>query len=195
MGFFGSSFHSRDFSTHEDQCGSCGRSTVSDRRLDCYCSKYRSTYPLNGKKCSYYVKDNSRDYSFWEKIYTYYILTAIFDILHMDKSNVIYQKIRGLIDNVRCDNEKAKEAIGYDAFGPDLANRLRMDPDRENICNFLLMEYLVKIYCAIGFNKMDEAVEIYQNMVEYLFIRYRNIDNYAELIDVKKIDNSKVLSK
>ena len=176
-------FHSNIFSTHENQCGSCARSEVSDRRLSCYCTKYGRTYPLDSSKCSSYVKDRSRNYDFWKKIYTYYILTAIFDILDMCKGNVIFQEVRTLIDLVREDETTVKEALGYEEFGPELADKLRMDPDRENISNFLFDNYIVKIYCLIKLNNTDDAIRLYEEMVRYLFVRYRNIDNYAELND------------
>lgn len=65
------SFHSDKFSTHQDQCGSCARSEVSNSALRCYCTKNGSAYPLSESKCKDYIKDNSRDYDFWKKIYTY----------------------------------------------------------------------------------------------------------------------------
>ena len=86
MGFY-SSFHSDKFSTHQGQCGSCAHSSVSTSRLSCYCNKRRATYKLDEPKCRYYENDRSRNYDFWRDIYTYYVLTAICDILGIDKNN------------------------------------------------------------------------------------------------------------
>ena len=193
MGFF-SSFHPDKFSTHINQCGSCGHSTVLDSSLKCRCNKRNAKYPLDSPACRYYVKDNSRDYRFWEKIYTYYVLTAIFDILEIDRGNIVYEEIRTLIDLVRIDKSTIEEANSYDAFGLDLAIQLRSDPDRVEIANFLLQEYIVKIYAYIGLNRQEDAIELFKEMVNYLFIRYRNINNYADN-KTTVIDNEEPIKK
>jgi len=167
-------FHSSSFSTHENQCGSCAISEVSDRRLDCYCQKYRRTYRLSEPKCRDYIKDRSRNYDFWRRIYTYYILTAVCDILGISKDNAIYQEIMTLISLVREDVTTVNEANEYDTVGPVIADRLRNDLDNINISNFIFNNYLVNVYCLIKLNRTDEAIELYKNMVEFLMIRYRN---------------------
>ena len=53
MGLF-DSFHSSSFSTHQDQCGSCAKSVVSQTSLTCYCEKYRDTYKLDDEACKYF---------------------------------------------------------------------------------------------------------------------------------------------
>lgn len=186
MGFF-SSFHSNDFSTHVDQCGSCGRSEVSNRRLECYCNKYRKTFRLDEPKCRDYVKDKSRDYDFWKKIYSYYILTAIFDILKINKNNKMYLDIKNVIDNVRIDENTQVEAIGYNVFGKDIADRLRMDIDRELICQDLLINDISEIYIEVNMGNIDEAIKLYRSMVEKLFHRYEKMDNYETIIDANKL--------
>ena len=96
---------------------------------------------------------------------------------------------------MRNDESKTREAIGYDKFGPEIADNLRCDSDRIELCNYLLNEYIIKIYCLIGYNKLDEAIAMYENMVRFLFYRYNNMNNYAEMIDVKLFENKKILIK
>ena len=118
----------------------------------------------------------------------YFILTAICEILGISKENRLYQEIKALIETVREDENTQKEAISYDSVGPLLADKLRADEDRINICNFLLENYLTKIYIAIGYNNTTDAINIYKDMVKYLFLRYKNIDNYSELIESKRFE-------
>ncbi len=191
MGFF-SSFHSNNFSTHEGQCGSCAHSTVSNQKLECYCNERRATYKLSEPKCRYYIKDNSRDYDFWREIYTYYILTAIFDILGIDKNNKLYQNIMTLIQLVREDELTTKEAIGYDIFGAEVADKLRQDPNRVEISNYLLTSYLTKIYIAIEMNNQEEAINIYKQMVTELYNRYKGQEELNTILDVDMMSKSKV---
>ena len=194
MGFF-SSFHSNEFSTHQSQCGSCAYSTVSTTALKCYCNKRRATYRLDERKCSYYQSDRSKDYDFWRDIYTYYILTAISDILNIDKNNELYQEFMTLIQLVRSDETTMKEAIAYDTFGPMLADNLYQDPNRVEICKNLLTSYLTKAFIAIKENRLEDAINTYVDMVKFLFVRYHNKETYNNLIDVDVITNQKTFIK
>lgn len=125
----------------------------------------------------------------------YFILTAICEILGISENNRLFQEIKTLIDLVRTDESTTKEAIGYNSFGPELANNLRHDEERVNISQYLLENYLIKIYSLIGLNNTSEAINTYKDMVMYLYMRYRNMDNYAELIDAKQFENPKILLK
>ena len=141
-----------------------------------------SSYSWNERACSRatYIDPERVDACERYREFTgrrYYILTAICEILGIDMNNGLYREISTLIDLVREDETTTKEAIGYDTFGIEIANKLRMDEDRVEICNFLLKNYLVKVYCASKLNKIDEAINTYKEMVEYLFIRYRKIEN------------------
>ena len=198
MGFFDDLFSSPSFNkAKSSQCfynelyGKCGGCT-SLNPSNCS-SSLLSGYKYKCLQRGSYVSWNERacskvNYLDPEKVNTcerykifrgrnYYILTAIFEILGIDMNNNLYKEISNLIDSVREDDATEKEAIGYDTFGLELANKLRNDDERVDIANFLLHNYLVKVYCASKLNKRDEAIEIYKEMVEYLFIRYRKIEN------------------
>ena len=122
----------------------------------------------------------------------YFILTAICEIMGMSLDSRFYTEIKALIQLVRIDSETKKEAIGYDSFGPELANRLRCDENRVELANFLFNNYLIKVYCLVELKKMEEAIKVYKDMVEFLFIRYRDIDNYSTLIDKESFQNPKI---
>ena len=125
----------------------------------------------------------------------YFILTAIAEILGFSLDNRLFTEIISLIDVIRNDKSMSREAIGYDKFGPEIADNLRRDNDRIELCNYLLENFIVKIYCLIGLNKLDEAITLYENMVRFLFYRYKNINNYAEIIEVNHFVNPKLLVK
>ena len=179
MGFF-SSFHSDKFSTHQGQCGSCAHSSVSTSRLSCYCNKRRATYKLDEPKCRYYENDRSRNYDFWRDIY---------------KNNELYQEFVALIQLVRSDASMEKEAVAYNAFGPMIATSLYQDPNGVELCKNLLTTYLAKAFIAIKENRQEDAIRIYEDMVKFLFVRYRNVEDFSNIIDQNQFANSKVMIK
>ncbi|MBQ8891259.1 MAG: hypothetical protein IJ068_00120 [Bacilli bacterium] len=125
----------------------------------------------------------------------YYILTAICEILGISMDNRLFTEIKALIELVRDDESTIREAIGYDSFGPEIADMLRTDRERVELCNYLLNEYIIKVYSLIGLKNLDEAIKVYENMVRFLFFRYKNVDNYAEIIQAKRFENPKLMVK
>ena len=122
----------------------------------------------------------------------YFILTAIFEILGIPFENRLYTKIAAMIQSSREDMTTRVDAIEYDIVGMDIANCLRNDADKTQICADLLNDDIVKIYCLIETNKTDEAMIMYREMVKKLYVRYRQKDDYAELIDAKTFENNKI---
>ena len=123
----------------------------------------------------------------------YYILTAICDVLGIDYDNRLITEIRALIDIVRSDKTKTREAIGYEKYGEEIANMIRCDNNRVELCEYLLDNFIVKIYCYIGYNNLSEAITLYENMVKYLYYRYKNMDNYAEIIKIDNVHTKKLV--
>ena len=121
----------------------------------------------------------------------YFILTAIFEILGIPFENRIYTEIANMIQKARLeaiqqeDIETQRNVIEYDIVGMDIANCLRNDPNKTEICGDIFNNELVKIYCLIETNKTDEAMLMYREMVKKLYIRYRSKEDYADLIDSK----------
>ena len=125
----------------------------------------------------------------------YFILSAICEILGIDSNNKLMTEIKSLIDVVRKDGTTQREAIAYDEFGPEIADNLRSDSERVEICNYLLKDYIAPIYCFIRNNKLYEAIEMYENMVRFLFYRYQRMNNYEEIIETKCFENPKIKIK
>ena len=131
----------------------------------------------------------------WRDIYTYYVLTAICDILGIDKNNELYQEFVALIQLVRSDASMEKEAVAYNAFGPMIATSLYQDPNGVELCKNLLTTYLAKAFIAIKENRQEDAIRIYEDMVKFLFVRYRNVEDFSNIIDQNQFPNPKVMIK
>lgn len=194
MGIF-SSFHSNIFSTHENQCGSCGMSSVDTNRLRCYCNKNRSYYPLNSPKCRHYVKDNSRDYNYWKNIYTYHISTAICYILGIKNESVAFESIKELREYLEKDDSKRNLLELYDVYGPILAECIKNDPNSVLVCEELLTTYIAKTAILVRTGNMEEAFKVYLQMILKLLDRYKNFGFNSNIINENNFYNQKVLTK
>ena len=93
------------------------------------------------------------------------------------------------------DQTKQSDAISYDIVGVQLAVNLYRDQNSVQICQFLLTNYLTKVYLLIKENKQEEAIQVYKDMVTFLFIRYRNAEDYSNLINSESFENPKTLIK
>ncbi|MBQ8472461.1 MAG: hypothetical protein IJ501_03050 [Bacilli bacterium] len=187
-------------------CGSCvllNSAEAEDKNGDgkAYCSyvnyKHRLDEPI--KNCRKYegpLDPNKRDYT---KLYynlhgkKYFILTVICEVLGISEDYEFYQEIKTLIQLVRQDSTTEKEAVGYDTFGPEIADNLLRDPNVIELCKSLLTNYLTRAFILIKENKQEEAIQVYKDMVTFLFIRYRNVENYSNLISGESFENPKVL--
>lgn len=149
------------------------------------CRKFELMDPSKRDYAEMYAKVTGRRY--------YFILTVICEVLGIDENHDLFQEIKALIQLVRSDNETLKEAVAYNAFGEEIADLLAIDPNRVEICKFLLVNYLSKVLILIKENKPEEAINEYKNMVSYLFVKYRNQENYANLINEDEIAPKKLV--
>ncbi len=157
-------------------------------------------YPWDDRPCRSLVEVDPEKVDCAERYYNftgrrYFILTAIFEILGFNLDNRMYTEIKSLIDSVREDEATKVDAIEYDIVGMDIANCLRNDENRIEVCNDLFKNYLIKIYSLVVLKQKEEAVTLYREMVKNLYIRYRNMDNYSELIDAKRLETPKLKIK
>lgn len=184
-------------------CGSCENMKPKNFTSGLFSGyKYKCTSTggycaWNEKTCRRLVEIDPEKVDCVERYYNftgrrYFVLTAIFEILNIDMDKPLYTKISSLIDSIREDASTEVEAIEYDIIGMDIANCLRKDENRVDLCNYLLENYIIKIYCLIGYNKINEAVTMYKDMVRSLYIRYRNIDNYNEIINSELLTKNKM---
>lgn len=204
MGFWGSSRNDKSYralSEHFDNtCGACSRLNPSTERCSYVSFRHKLNEPAGRYRCNKYdgpVDPERRDYA--ELYYQmtgrryYFILTVICEVLGIDKNHEFYQEIKTLIQLVRQDSTTEKEAVGYDTFGPEIADNLLRDPNVIELCKSLLTNYLTRAFILIKENKQEEAIQVYKDMVTFLFIRYRNVENYSNLISGESFENPKVL--
>lgn len=189
-------FHSNDFSTHENECGSCALMEVNNYKLRWYCQKYKCSYPISSSKCSSYVKDKSRDYDFWRKIYTYHVSTAVCQILDFDINSTLFQSIKKLRDEMEKDEKYKGLLTLYDIVGPYIADRMYKDPNNKHLCSCIATDCFPKIVLLINNNQITEAIKEYKNVVEKLYQYYQNVDASVHSINEVSClqENQKVLN-
>lgn len=189
-------------------CGSCYllNGAEAENRYGngkAYCSYVSYAHRLNESagNCRKYdgpVDPDRRDYT---KLYynltgrKYFILTVICEVLGISENHELYQEFKTLIQLVRNDSSTEKEAIAYNIFGLEISEKLIKDENAYNICSFLLTNYLSKAFILIKENKTEEAINVYKEMVKYLFIKYRKVENYSNIIKEETFQNPKALIK
>lgn len=184
MGLF-SRFHSEIFSTHERQCGSCAHLTVYSNSLKGRCNRRGSTYKLSEPMCKYYIKDNSRDYSFFKDIYTYHITTLVCKVLNIDSDSLVFNTIRKIRQKLEENPNYASDLAKYDAVGPQIAAEILNDPNCQSICEDLLVNHLLKTVIAYADGNLDKALSIYYGMTKDLYNNYINKKEYDEVVNEK----------
>lgn len=204
----------------KDCCALCEELQINLNQIDDRDNQYRSggvtkyRCDRKGRGTAWHLLGEHGNYCFREEKYTwyyrdfyeiysrladeirrcrYFILTTICIVLNIDFSSDLYQKIKALIDSVREDMSTIKQSAVYDAFGPKLAEKLYTDPENVDMCKRLLENYLTEVYVLILQNKQEEAIQVYENMVKFLFIRYRNFEDYSNLINEESFENPKLL--
>lgn len=135
-----------------------------------------------------------RYYTFTRRRY-YYILTAICNVLGIKQGDGLFQNFKTLIQIVRSDINTLDKAINYDIYGPMIADKIELDHNRVELCKDLLANYLSKAFVAIADNRLEDAISIYEEMVNFLYVRYTRKDNLENIIDVDVIAKPKILVK
>lgn len=174
-------------------CAWCRHSRFTDT-TKVECTRYGGSEDPR-KQYSCFEKHPSRTLSSIERAFTWYIMTAICDILNINENNKFFTQIGTLIDLVREDTETKGEATMYDLVGPEIAVRLYRENNRVEFCTNLMTNYLAKAFVAIDENRMNDAINIYKSMVNFLYVRYTRKDNLENIIDVDVIAKPKILVK
>lgn len=186
------------------KCGACTYLNPKDYTSGIFsgykykCLNGQGYQPWDSRRCSRYddMPPDKRDYAELYHTFTgrryYYILTAICEVLGVSLESDLFKEIKTLIQLVRSDESTLKEAVGYHTFGEEIAENLVRDPNAVSICNFLLTNYLTKVYLLIKENKQEEAIEVYKQMVIYLYGRYQNQANCSTLISEEAFENIKI---
>lgn len=138
-------------------CKDCIESDPSEiwRGYKIYCSWYRQ-YVDPQDTCSRAMKRG------------YYVSTAICDVLGIDQMSDVPNSIKNFSINV-LQKDKKYEALlkKYDQVGSKVADAIMVDRDRQ-LCEVIYQKYLVVVTNHIKVNKNEQAIALYENMVNSL---------------------------
>lgn len=106
------------------------------------------------------------------KSHGYYIVTAVSEILGLGADNVYMETFKYVRDVVMPNLCYGKNWIeGYEEFGPKIADYIYNAENREEIAGRILNECLNPFVELVLTNEVDEAITIYNNMVEQEKVR------------------------
>lgn len=107
------------------------------------------------------------------KSHGYYIVTAVCDILGIGTNNVYMEYFMYVRDVVMPNLAYGEEWIkDYEEFGPKIAGAILNSENREELAGKILLECLEPFVELMAESRVDEAITVYQNMVEQEKIRY-----------------------
>lgn len=140
----------------------------SSTKLKCWCREGRGyKEPDEGRNC----RDASAAPGYEFK--GYYITTVVLDICDYKENCEISELIKQLRNEYMEQYPEYNEILNeYDIVGPKIAECLRNENDNVAIGLNLIQKFIMPtaIYVKSGF--YDEAIRIYQTMVDYLKIKY-----------------------
>ena len=162
------------------------------------CSVDHQGHPRDGSRCNSFAPVNPQVvdcYDRYRKYYNYFILTAIYKALNMNENDDVFEQIKTLIECAREDESTKGYAFIYDNMvGEKIAECLASDPDRVNVAKDLFLNYINYIYVYIGTNNTDLAIQIYREMVIYLYNKYNLGKNPLEETGISTIDTSRIIN-
>jgi len=157
-----------------DLCGSCIFLDPSDCKYGdrYYCQNKHVRVKVDDRACSEFRKVGNKNNSDYERAGCY-ITTIVCEILGYGDSCEVLDLLRSFREKV-LKNDPAYYALllEYDQVGPIIANRLRKDSEGKILAMELLRSFLVPCAKSIKGNLDGEAVSIYQNMVNFLKLKY-----------------------
>lgn len=104
-----------------------------------------------------------------------YIMTAMSEILGLPEENPYSVSCGEMIYEYIIPNQDVYDEFitKYDTYGPVLADLLRRDPERKNVCEYIL--YLLGDYvCLVNHGNFPEAITIYSQMFDKLMEHYQD---------------------
>lgn len=175
-------------------CSECTYINLSDRnRFDseqAYCTKRREYVDKNSRACSrYFDYDETRG----NVNGTCYLTTIISEVLgYRDDCNYL-EILRTFRDEYMLENINMQSILyEYDTIGPILANAIRTDDRKEEICTKLFQNYIDEIIRMIQRGEYLSAIMKYIQMVNQLKEFYKG---YIEGIELGEKENSTVTGK
>lgn len=153
-----------------------------------WCRYCEGSYPfycsLTGSKIQndYYCKQDGYGCPIYYKYAPYYIASTTCHILHKKDNDKVYGSIRILRDEYLEGDPKYSDALAkYDAIAPNVAVMMIEDKKSKEVAE-KVYSVLERISSYVNSEKIDEAVNNYEKMVEILVDRYSLVDLYEKKI-------------
>lgn len=98
------------------------------------------------------------------------IITKVCEILGIERPD-LFDNFDEIKENYLI-QQKNELFIDYNVVGPVIAERLESDPQKEMIANNLLNTFMIPAAAYVKTQKYEEAVKVYERMVNMLAIFY-----------------------
>lgn len=179
-------------SRYKNNCGTCEHLNIAsiDSNGKCYCNKRSRSLRFSHKEssCGYYSfrKDKGVLKNYHEQIYRIYnpsacyITTAMVHILGFDDKCLELETLRNFRKNILQNNcEYEKILAEYDIIGPIISHELIHSDLSAELSTIMYTKYIVPVINFINMNEIENAVNLYSNMVKY-FQKLLQIDSATE---------------
>ena len=180
-----------------DYCSECEFLNTKDTKDGKYrCTKkncYNASNCKDAKYCDYFSKKST-----YNPFGNCYITTAVVNILGFDDNCYILNSMRKLRSYMQVNSKYSDLLLQYDVIGPNIAESLWNDPNREQVA-LDLVNLMKKIVEYMNDGLKDGAVCIYKQMTEDLMRDY-NISGFIpegikESYDVSKGGHGRLVLK
>lgn len=142
------------------------RYTSKDRY---WCKDMRRYVEKTDRACKYFVLDESKKNDGGYQPSGCYITTIIVEILGYEDNCEVLNVLRNFRDTTLKTNiDYLPLLFEYDKVGPIICECLKNEKNNYRFCLGLLEHFLIPCVKAIKEEKIEEAINIYQNMVMYL---------------------------
>lgn len=157
----------------ENKCCDCEHLNRNDERKDWFSSKitYRckecwNYKSLDDKACSNF-KDKTNNNGYTPS--RCYITTIVCDILGYEDNCELLCILRNFRDNyLKINPNYIPLLIEYDNIGPKISEEIKAEKNNYGFCLGIMTYFLIPCANAIKNEDIEEAINIYQNMVMYL---------------------------
>ena len=134
-----------------------------------WCKEKRRYVELDDSTCYAFIEDKSKQNTGGFQQSGCYITTIIVEILGYDDNCELLNVLRNFRDTTLKINPTYLSLLfEYDFVGPIIAEHIRLEKNNYKLCLELLQNFLIPCVKLIKEEKIDEAVNVYQNMVMHL---------------------------
>ena len=119
-----------------------------------------------------------------------YITTIVVDILGYEDNCEVLQTLRNWRENyLKTKIEHLPILFEYDIVGPLIAKYISLEKNKYQLCLGLMKYFLIPCVNLIKENKLEEAVEVYKNMVLHLKDNYAIVDITINIPDEYSLED------